>query len=196
MKNLTSVISALLSALFTVAALAEERTFYHKDTDVFWSVVGGTETDTGQATCFGEATKKDGSIIQIHRSLVDGELWVLVYDTEWQIEGPDIGTLRWNFYGANNSGLISGSEVKFIVKNKNTIIIQQIKSTALTEPLWNTRYFTLVMPGNLPNFTASFETKGSTMLTALAECIKQNEKTYKDFKPSLEKVPDAVKEQL
>jgi hypothetical protein len=34
------------------------------------------------------------------------------------------------------------------------------------------------------------------MLAALAECIKQNEKKYKNFKPSLEKVPDSVKEQL
>jgi len=34
------------------------------------------------------------------------------------------------------------------------------------------------------------------MLTSLAECVKQNEKKYKNFKPSLEKVPDAVKEQL
>lgn len=190
------IVTFLTALLFTTLIEAEEKTFYKKETDRFWTVIGGAETDTGQATCFGEATKKDGSIIQIHRSLVDGELWVLVYDTEWQIEGPDIGTLRWNLYGANNSGLISGFDFIFNVKNKNTIIIQQVKPTALTEPLWNTRYFTLVMPGNLPNFTASFETKGGTMLTAIADCIKQNEKTFKDFKPSLEKVPDAVKEQL
>ena len=54
----------------------------------------------------------------------------------------------------------------------------------------------LVMPGDVPNMSVSFESKGSSMLSALAECVKQNEKKFKNFKPSLEKVPDAVKEQL
>lgn len=34
------------------------------------------------------------------------------------------------------------------------------------------------------------------MLSALAEFIKKNEKTFKDTRPPLEKMPDSVKEQL
>ncbi|MCK1535822.1 hypothetical protein [Bradyrhizobium sp. 176] len=62
--------------------------------------------------------------------------------------------------------------------------------------LWNTRYFILVMPGNLQNLSVSFECKGSFMLDALAECVAKNEKTYKNFKPALEKIPDAVKDRI
>ena len=52
------------------------------------------------------------------------------------------------------------------------------------------------MPDNLQNLSVSFESKGSSMLAALAECVKLNETKYKSFKPPLEKVPDAVKEHL
>ena len=63
-----------LLLLLTIPAVAEEITFFERETDKFWSVFGGAETATGQATCFGRAQKKDGSYIQIHRSLVDGEV--------------------------------------------------------------------------------------------------------------------------
>lgn len=38
--------------------------------------------------------------------------------------------------------------------------------------------------------------KGPTMLDALAECVAKNDKKYKDFKPRLEKIPDAGKEKI
>jgi hypothetical protein len=44
--------------------------------------------------------------------------------------------------------------------------------------------------------TFSFERKGSSMLDALAECVAKNEKKYKNFKPSLEKTPEAVKDKI
>ena len=52
------------------------------------------------------------------------------------------------------------------------------------------------MPGNLQNLPFSFERKGSSMLDALAECVHSNEKKHKDFKPSLEKIPDAVNDRI
>lgn len=149
--------------------------------------------NTGQATCWGRANKKDGSFIEIHRSLVDGEVWAFVHDTEWEIHGRDRGSLRWNFF---RNGLIAGADFDYVLKDKNTIVIEQIEPKNFSRALWNSRYFTLVMPGNLPNLSVSFESKGGSMLTALAECVKQNEANYKNFKPSLEKVPDEVKERL
>jgi hypothetical protein len=189
------LIALLLSILCLRHLNAEEITFYHKETDSWWSVFGGADADTGQATCYGRANKKDGSFIQIHRSLVDGEVWAIIHNTAWEIEGQDRGQLRWNFFGAKGL-LVNGADFEFIVKDKNTVLVLQIEPKHFSEAIWNTRYFTLVMPGNLQNMSASFESKGSTMLVALAECVKQNDAKYKDFKPSLEKLPDAVKEQL
>ena len=124
------------------------------------------------------------------------ELWAFIHDTEWEISGHDRGELRWNFFGANKSGIVGGFDFEYIVKDKNTILILQIKPKPFSDALWNAKYFTLVMPGNLSNLFFGFENKGASMLAVLAECIKENQQTYKDFKPSLEKVPDAVKEQL
>lgn len=194
--NLRLIIPLLLSTLILHPIRAEEQTFYQKDTDNWWTVYGGANTETGQATCWGRANKKDGSFMEMHRSLVDGEVWAFVHDTEWEIPGPDQGSLRWNFYNGLKGGLITGANFDYVVKDKNTILILQIEPKNFSEALWNARYFTLVMPGNLPNLSLSFETKGSTMLAALAECIKQNGVKYKNFKPSLEKVPVAVKDQL
>jgi hypothetical protein len=190
------IIAILLSAVCVGDLSAEEATFYHKDTDRWWSVTGGAETDTGQATCYGQASKKDGSFVQIHRSLVDGEVWAFVHNTAWEFDTRDGGALRWNFFSASKDALIDGANFDYVVKDKNTILILQIMPKRFSEVMWNARYFTLVMPGNLQNLSLSFESKGSSMLTALAECVKQNEQKYKDFKPSLEKVPDSVKEQL
>lgn len=197
MKILLALAAALLCVLCTNVVNAEEQHFYFKKTDAFWSVYGANETTTGQATCFGEAGRKDGSIIQIHRSLVDGELWVVVHGTEWEIQSQGGGTLRWNFYAPGSKGdLIAGADLHYEVKDKNTIQLLQIKPNAFSDALWNSKYFVLVMPGNLPNLLIGFETRGSTMLSALAECIKQNEKKFKDPRPPLEKIPDAIKEQL
>jgi hypothetical protein len=185
----------LLLSLCLSPVCAEEVSFYQKETDNWWTVFGGANAETGQATCYGRANKKDGSSIQIHRSLVDGEVWAIVHNTAWEINGQDRGQLRWNFFG-NKGPLVDSADFEYIVKDKNTILILQIEPKHFSEALWNTRYFTLVMPGNLQNLSVSFESRGNTMLASLAECIKQNEARYKNFKPSLEKVPDTVKEQL
>jgi hypothetical protein len=190
------IIALLLSAVYVVNLNAEEITFYQKDTDRWWSVTGGAQADTGQATCYGQAAKKDGSFVQIHRSLVDGEVWAFVHDTAWEFDAQDGGVLRWNFFSTNRDGLIDGANFDYVAKDKNTILILRITPERFSEVMWNARYFTLVMPGNLQNLSLSFESKGSSMLTALAECVKQNQKKYNDFKPSREKVPDSVKEQL
>lgn len=190
------IIAMLLSFACIASVRAEDVVFYKKGTDKFWTVFGEADTETGQVTCYGRANKKDGSFIQIHRSLVDGELWAIIRNTTWEIEGEGRGTLRWNFYSANKDAFIDGTEFTYDIRNKNTILILQIAPKRFSEVLWNTRYFTLVMPGNLQNLSVSFERKGSSMLDALAECVAKNEKTYKNFKPALEKIPDAVEEKI
>jgi hypothetical protein len=104
--------------------------------------------------------------------------------------------LRWNFFRSGKDTFIDGTEFTYEIRNKNTILILQIAPKRFTEVIWNTRYFTLVMPGSLQNLSFSFERKGSSMLDALAECVHQNEKKYEGFKPSMEKVPDAVKDRI
>lgn len=88
------IIAMLLSFACIASVRAEDVAFYKKGTDKFWTVFGEADTETGQVTCYGRANKKDGSFIQIHRSLVDGELWAIIRNTTWEIEGEGRGTLR------------------------------------------------------------------------------------------------------
>lgn len=190
------IVALLLSFACIDPVDAEDVVFHQKETDKFWSVFGEADTETGQVTCYGRANKKDGSFIQIHRSLVDGELWAIIRNTAWEIEGEGRGVLRWNFFRSGKDAFIDGTEFAYEIRNKNTILVLQITPKRFTEVIWNTRYFTLVMPGNLQNLSVSFEHKGSSMLDALAECVAKNETKYKDFKPSLEKIPDVVKDRI
>lgn len=135
-----SVIGADLTGI--PSSWAESLNFYKKETDKFWSVYGDADTDTGQVTCYGSVGKKDGSWIQIHGSLVDGELWAIARHTAWEIEGDGRSTLRWNFYSANKDAFIDGTEFTYEIRNKNTILILQIAPKRFSEVLWNARYFT------------------------------------------------------
>lgn len=190
-----TIIALMLFASIT-AAEAEQVSFYEKDTDKFWTVFGGANTETGQATCYGAASKKDGSFIQIHRSLVNGELWAIIGNTAWEIDGEGGGTARWNFFRDGKEAFIDGTNFTYNIKNKNTILVLDINSKRFAEVLWKTRYFTLVMPGNLQNFSVSFERRGSSMLDALSECVFLNEKKFKDFKPASEKIPESVRDRI
>ena len=189
-------IALLLLAAWATTSVAEEMTFFEKETDNFWAVAGAAESNTGQATCYARAKKKDGSFIQIHRSLVNGELWAIIRNTDWDFVTNGKAALRWNFYRSlRKDSLIDGGDFEYEVKNKDTILILDIKSKRLIEVMWSTRYFTLVMPGNLSNLSFSFERAGSATVNALSECIKLNEQKYKDFKPT-DKVPDAIRDRI
>jgi hypothetical protein len=121
-----------LRELLRIGERAQKRkNFYKKETDKFWSVCGDADTETGQATCYGSVNKKDGSWIQIHRSLVDGELSAIARHIAWEIEGDGRGTLRWNFYNANKDAFIDGTNFTYDIRNKNTILILQIVAQAL-----------------------------------------------------------------
>ncbi len=196
MRALYSLAALVVTALLSSVAYAEQKTFYSKQTDPFWSVTGANDTSTGQADCFAEADRKDGSTIQIHRSLVTGELWAVIHGIEWDIQSKD-GTLRWNFYGPGSKGdLIAGTDFHYEVSDKNTVLVLNITPNAFSEAFWNSTFFAIIMPGNLSNLRFDFESKGNKMLSALAECIKKNEKTFKDTRQPLEKIPDSIKEQL
>jgi|GEM_PF-2590225 len=175
-------IAALFSTFWVGSARADVTRFYSKGADKYWSVIGVAKP--GQVICSGSVDKKDGSFIEINRSLVNGEVWTIIHNTAWEMDpqGGD-GTLRWNFFRANAS-LVDGADLKYRVKDKNTILILAIMEKWFFDATSKSSYFTLVMPGNLQNLTLSFESKGSSVIALLRECIQQNEANYKNVNPS------------
>lgn len=158
------------------SARADSTPFYSKGTDKFWSVTG-IATDN-QATCLASSTMTDGSVVEIHRSLVDGELWIYVKDVLWNMNPQGSGTLRWNFY---NGGAVSGgADFKFNVRSKNSLELLQIEEKGFLDTMRNATSFTLVMPENLQNISFSFEKSGGTAVAAMQECISKNESKYRN----------------
>lgn len=175
-RTTLSIFTFLLLACGMGSAQADSTTFYNKGTDKFWAV-SGTATDN-QATCFASSQMTDGSIIEIHRSLIDGELWIYVKDVLWNMNPQGSGTLRWNNYDASNK-VIGGADFKFNAQSKNSLEILQIEEKGFLNTIQNTKYFTLVMPDNLQNITFSFESTGSSAVAAMRECITKNESKYR-----------------
>ena len=173
-------ITLVLSISWIGSLHAEATKFYSKSADKYWSVIGVVRP--GQVTCAGFINKKDGSFIELDRSLVDGEVWSIIHNTAWEMDPQGGSTLRWNFFRPNNS-LIDGADLKYRVKDKNTILVLAITEKWFFDAISNSSYFTLVMPGNLQNFTIPFENKGSSVIALLRECVQQNEANYKNAAP-------------
>lgn len=170
--------------------------FYKKDADKYWDVFGDGDKERGQVTCYADTRSRDGSVVQIHRSLSDGEVWMFVKNTDWEIpaEAGISGTAHVNYYNANGR-LIDGGDFEYLVKDKNTILILQIKGKKLADNLWNTKRMAFVMPGNLSNFAVGFE-KPREVLRGISECVAQNETKYKGYKGESEKAPPEVKDKI
>jgi hypothetical protein len=66
-------------------------------------------------------------------------------------------SLHWNFYSGAKNGLIAGANFDYVRRDKNTLLTLRIEPTKFSEALWNARYFTLVMPSDVPNFSVRFE---------------------------------------
>ena len=169
-------IAFLLSIFWIGSVHAKDVIFYEQHPDKFW-VVKGVARDSGQATCYGEANMKDGSYVEIHRSLVDGELWGAVHNILWEMNPTGGGTLRLNFYSGNN---VNGGDFRYQVRDKNTILILALDEKSFAEVSRGASHFTLVMPDNLKNITFSFERTGGPLLAAITECVEQNAKNYQN----------------
>jgi hypothetical protein len=174
---------ALVSVLLTGTAYADEQSFFERTTEKSWSVFGGVNPDTAQATCYADTRWKDGSVLQIHRSLVDGEFWIFLKNTDWQIMdplGPRPTKIRINFY--NGKRVVEGGDMSYSLTAKNTLFIPNIETKRFVEALAKSNYINFIMPGTTSNIGVSIA-DSRAMITGLYDCIKSAGNKFKGMKP-------------
>ena len=169
-------IIAFLFLIFGIAvAQAQNTTFYDKQADTYWRVIGiarGSE----QATCFIESSMTDGSYVQIHRALTDGEVWVVVHNVLWNIDPRQTGKLRWNVFIGGKS---VHSDFDYSADGANSILILKILEKGFFDALRDSDKFTIEMPDNIKSISFGFKNKGAPVFGILADCVSRNEATYR-----------------
>jgi|GEM_PF-3732786 len=164
----------LVSFLLMGVSHAAPSEFYHKQADKFWRVAGITN-DANEVFCYGLVNRKDGAFIEIHRSLTDGEVWVGIRNPAWNLDPNDKGTMTWNFYGG---GQTASTKMNFSAQDNKTIEILQIPEKQFFDFIAASGYFTLVLPNNQPSVSFAFQNRGTALVSAITECVAQNEGKY------------------
>lgn len=167
------VSASLAAMLFTSSAFAAGREFYNVDVRPGpYYVLGVTaDVDGGSANpaCYAEINYRDGSRFQLIRDLADGELYIFLRNTSWNIsDAPGNYQLRANF--VRNSQVVSGLNFQYRLVNKDTIVIRNIKKETFLPLFTANESINIIMPGSIQNGTIDL-TGSSRALEEISKCI-------------------------
>lgn len=168
------VSTTLAAMLFTSSAFAAGREFYKVDVQpgpyFVYGVTADTDGGSGNPACYAEVNWRDGSRFQLIRDLADGELYIFLRNTAWNISDP-AGTynLRANF--TRNNQVVSGLNFEYTLVNKNTIVIRNIKKEVFLPLFTANQRMELIMPGTIQNATIDL-TGSSRSLEEISKCIE------------------------
>ena len=182
MKTFLAAI-ALVSTLLVGAAQAEPEAFYAAEKVGIWQTFGVTGDGERNPVCFAVAEWPDGSNIQYTKDLADGEMYIRIYNVDWDIS-DEPGTRvqgRVNFYIDDQFTVGGTSEI--LVLNHNTIVLPNLEPTKITPAFMENHVMKVVMPGTTSNIAVSLN-GSSDAIQNLAKCMVEY-----DMKDPSEKTP-------
>lgn len=146
--TLSTLVLAILAA-FSLPLYAQQAFFRQQVGN--WLIVGLPSQEGKNAVCGAEYGFGDGSRLTVYSDLVDGELYLALHNTRWNIgdEPNSRSQLRVNFIARN--GHIKGAPAEFIIINKNTIIIPNVNAKAFIPDFMDRHKLEFVMPGTITN---------------------------------------------
>lgn len=169
MKRL--IASLLIASALSSPASASE-VFYRSSKNVgLWAVAGFLGDASINPSCRAYMVWPDGSEVNIVKDLADGEFFIYIHTVGWNIQAEGIGTLRSNFMFSN--GTVSGAEAKFLILNKNTIVIPNIDVEKSLESIMKASNVSFIMPGNIQDISINL-TGSSQAMSNIAECIQKS----------------------
>lgn len=172
--NLKRLISFAAAVCLSTTALADP--FYGHNAAQKWYVFGHTTESELNASCVARTTWLDGSVFSLIQDLVDGEMYIVFTNNQWQIaeEPGTTGQIRVNFHGARNEIVGSGT-MQFQLLNKNTIRIREIYQQKFLPDFAAAHRMIFVMPGTVSN--AGVPLEGTRMaIESLFQCISASKK--------------------
>jgi hypothetical protein len=170
MKKLVS--GTLAAMLFTSSAFAASQQFFNVDVQpgpyYVFGVTANAEKNDNPA-CYAEINWRDGSRFQLIRDLADGELYIFLRNSAWNISDPPGNySMRINFL--SRSGQTTGLNFEYRLINKNTIVIRNIIKEKFLPLFANNTRAIMVMPGSIQN--AEIDLTGSSRtLTEISNCV-------------------------
>jgi hypothetical protein len=171
MKKLVS--TSLAAMLFASSAFAAGKEFFFVDVRPGPYYVKGVTADvnggTGNPACYAEINYRDGSRFQLIRDLADGELYIYMHNSNWNISDPSVVyQLRANF--SRNNQVVNGVNFSYNLVNKNTIVIRNIDKDRFIPLFTGNQRMLLIMPGNIQNAEVDL-TGSSKSLAEISKCI-------------------------
>jgi opacity protein-like surface antigen len=165
--------TSLAVMLFSSSAFAAGKEFFFSDVRPGPYYVKGVTADvtggSGNPACYAEVNYRDGSRFQLIRDLADGELYIYMHNTTWNISDPvGVYQLRANF--TRNNQVVNGVNFSFNLINKNTIVIRNIDKDRFIPLFTGNQRMIFVMPGSIQN--AEIDLTGSSKsLAEVSRCI-------------------------
>lgn len=159
-----------LTILFTstISVLSQQDFFTEKADN--WIIVGRPSVDNKNAFCGAELSFRDGSAFTLYKDLIDGEVYIVLSNTRWNIGDPpqSRSKLRLNF--VSRGGDVKGGTIDYLLLNKNTIVIPGINSGAFIPDFMARHKLEIIMPGTIENATIPLD--GTTRaVELLAKCV-------------------------
>jgi hypothetical protein len=166
----TAAIALLIVSTFPVSS---QEVFYSHKADL-WDITGTPSTGAKNAVCEAKYVFRDGSAFALYSDLIDGELYVIIYNVTWNLPpkqpGSPTASLRMNFHAANGA-FVEGKKANYLTLSKNVIAIPMILPEAFLPPFIAHDKLEVIMPDDIPN--ATIPLKGSSdALSSLTRCIK------------------------
>jgi hypothetical protein len=170
-RFITGVVALSMLIAFSMP-VASQQAFFEQSTGP-WDILGLPSHGPKNSSCEAKYMFRDGSVFALYSDLIDGELYAVVHNVAWNLEETKVGdplpVLRLNFHSKNK--FVEGKLANFIILNKNTIAIHQIKHDVFLPPFVANDKLTIVMPGSIPDAVIPlFGSSGAIQL--LSWCVQ------------------------
>lgn len=156
-KILTFITATALTILAaTSAAFSQENQLFFRQVVGTWVVLGHKGDDNIRPACVIGREWTDGSSMQLIFDLSDGEFYIRVENTVWEIGDPpgEYG----NKPGTNPAKIVfigergtSNAAVYYQLITKNLLLIRHLKGGPFLRDFSAAAKFKIIMPGNIQN---------------------------------------------
>ena len=143
-------IATMIFSLLIGTAYAEF--FYNSEQSGLWTAVG-IIGDEKNPRCLSFMEYEDGSSVEVVKDMKDGELYIIIYNTDWNItDEPGVtGNGQMRFIKGNN--ITATNDIELLLVNKNTVAIPNIYDDIFIPQFMKNDSMRLIMPGTTSNIS-------------------------------------------
>lgn len=170
MKKIIFIFSFLLISSFISTTTFAQSDHFYEERNKNWIVLGVEKRGKLNPVCSANYVWRDGSEFRFFKDLVDGEVYMLLINNQWNIvdDVNKIYKMRIVFYYGSRT---DSSIIEYELISNNTIRMRNLNSTFI-QLFEESHKMNFIMPGDISNATISLN--GSRQaLDMMVECMNQ-----------------------